>query len=393
MGLGYLGGMKCRICRVREPDSREHVFLSALGGTWVVPNVLCTPCNSACGSGIDAELVAGLQDLRLLLGVVGDRDQTVSVEKVDEHGRRFIVGPGMVPRPAEGPPEILKEDGANKTVSLASERAARKYIQSFERKGQKFSVNAASIRSSYGGRVPMNFGFRDSEAALRSCLKTVLTLIIGAGQEGLPRAWEAAWRCVAGEGFETCGISIAFSASPPPVRGIEHGLGVVSHRVCARARPYRDAHLVEADVRLFGDIGVCMYIDGAARAPFNIGYGIDPLSKKSCRVDDWTGVVGVPDEVEYEALVQAVVAALQATVTFAEKRNAERGLTELIETAWNEAFEGVSPGSPMPPEAAMKMSRLVAERTVDQVLRLESSRPAPELLERLKGTSDPKKRA
>src|ERR1700722_1917487 len=80
--------IQCRMCRTREGNSKEHVFPSALGGRWVVSGVLCKPCNEVCGSGVDAELIKGFHDLRVMLGVEGDRGQTASVEKLDDQGRR-----------------------------------------------------------------------------------------------------------------------------------------------------------------------------------------------------------------------------------------------------------------------------------------------------------------
>ena len=46
----------CRICRNRPADSGEHLIPGAIGGRRIVYGVLCGPCNSTCGSGIEAAM-------------------------------------------------------------------------------------------------------------------------------------------------------------------------------------------------------------------------------------------------------------------------------------------------------------------------------------------------
>jgi hypothetical protein len=63
----------------------------------------------------------------------------------------------------------------------------------------------------------------------------------------------------------------------------------------------------------------------------------------------------------------------------------------MVETSMQEAFANVPEGAPIPHEALEKLSRLVAERFVDQRFRVESSRPAPDLLARLEAVSKPRR--
>lgn len=369
----------CRLCRARDADSKEHVFPSALGERWAVLGVLCKPCNDRCGSGIDAELVSGFRDLRIMLGIEGDRGQEASAVKVDDRGRRVIVGAGMVPRPAEGPPTIEAKEGANLTIGFSSESAAREYMRSVERKGKTFVIHQASVRTSFPGAVQMEVGFGGGLDGFRSCLKTVLTFIGAADREGDLDVFAGAWRCVAGDAPEDSGVSIAFSELPPPVLGADWGLGPVSHRVVARTLPGRA--VVEADVRLFGDLGVCVRIEAPGVIPFRIGYGVDPWTGTSTRFDDWAGNIALPGSAAADALTDALRDALERTLAVAQRRNEQLSRGNLVEKAMHEA--GVRVGAMPDEEAIRQLSRLVAERFTAEMFRVETTRPDPGLLGRL----------
>ena len=231
------------------------------------------------GTTLDAALTDGFLEVRVFLGIRGDRGQEPTLEKVDDRGNAVVVGLGMVPRGAERAPALISENGSTKVFRVASERAARQFIKSFKRKGQTFTLGDASVSTVYPGPVQMTFGFLGGEDGFRACVKTVLTFVAGAGCEGPPETLEAAWRYIGGLPAEECGVSIAFGAAPPPVEGESGGLGAVSHRVVARSNAA--GGWIEADVRYFGDFGLCMRIFAPAISPFCIGHGVDPLTGRT----------------------------------------------------------------------------------------------------------------
>jgi hypothetical protein len=186
--------VKCRRCRDREADSKEHIFQSAIGGRWQVAGILCVPCNGIFGAGIDSALTTGFQDLRVFLGIIGDRRQAATFERTDDRGNAVIVGPNMTPRSAERAPEIVSENGPQKVFSVASERAARQFLKSHERKGQQFTLGDVTVRTIYPGAIPMEFGFGGGEDGFRACIKTVLCLVAARECEGPQASLEEAWR-------------------------------------------------------------------------------------------------------------------------------------------------------------------------------------------------------
>ncbi len=371
--------MHCRLCRLRKADSKEHVFPSAIGGRWAVAGVLCRSCNSACGRGIDAYVARGFHDLRVILGVKGDRGQAPTMEKVDEHGRRLIFRPGMALRAADGPPEVFEHDGQHRVVGIMSTRAARAYIRAQERKWRSVTVTSGRIYWRYAGSVSIRVEFQGDQGGFRSCVKTVLTLIAAAGHEGQPDVLRSAWRYVSGDSPEACGVSIGFSAAPAPVDGDSAGLGAVSHRVVVRSNA--DRGQVEADLRLFGDLGVCVRLAAPGVDAFCIGYGVDPLTGTSRRLDDWSGAVGIPGVADRDEVLKAFAAATVASVLVAEERIADHSRHELISDAMTEA--GVPCRGPIPAAAWARLERILPDRVMEYILRLDSCRDAPELVAQL----------
>jgi hypothetical protein len=378
--------MKCRLCRTRDANSREHVFPSAIGGRWSARGVLCKPCNERCGSGIDAALNRSFVDMVIVLGIEGDHGST-RVEKVDDQGRRLIVEPGMVPRLAEGPPQIASEDGVHQTVTVTSERSAQALIASHARKGRTFTVNSASVRTSYPGRVPMEVAFQ-GEDAFRSSCKTVLTFIATTGKEGAADALRGAWTYVGGAERTVGGVDIAFAASPGPVPGTALGLGSVSHRVAVRSN---GSGFIEADVRFFGEFGICARIATPDLThPFCIGYGIDPLTRRHERFDHWTGAIEVPGAAPAANVEAAMKRAIFAAAQVGEERNNDRARRDLIERAVHEAFAEVPEGAMVTEEAHRKFASHVAERVTRMMFRIDSVAPAPDLVEPLNSSGSKK---
>ena len=373
--------MQCRSCGTREADSKEHIFHSALGGRWEVAGILCRRCNGNFGSGIDTALIDGFRDLRVFFGIVGDRNQTPSIAKTDNLGNAVVVGARMVPKAAERAPEVVSKDGSQVTFSVASEKAARQFINSLERKGQTFTVDAVAVRTIYPGTVPMNFGFNGQEDSFRACVKTVLCLIAARGCEGSPQTFERAWQYVNGGDPAQCAVEIEFTAAPPPVKGEDVGLGLVSHRVFARSNPERG--WIEADVRYFGDFGLCMRIGVPSVAPFLIGHGVDPLIGTTANFDDWNGAIGIPGAADWDEVVHYAGKARIAAIEYGNNRIDKLWLSGVVEDIIGDVCPGLVKGDPIPSDALQEILLRARQQATDRVWRVEKERQAPELKERL----------
>src|SRR5690349_14800257 len=66
----------CVLCMTQKPlneFNEEHVFPDAMGGSFVLRHLLCSPCNSYLGYAVDANLVNNnlIELARLSLGIKG----------------------------------------------------------------------------------------------------------------------------------------------------------------------------------------------------------------------------------------------------------------------------------------------------------------------------------
>jgi hypothetical protein len=367
--------MMCRICRTSEADSREHLFPSAIGGRLRVPNVLCTKCNGDAGHTIDDALTKAFEVQRMMLAIVGDRGQTASVRTVDQAGRPIILDPGALLRAPEGPPE---PDGEG--TAFASRHAARKYVAAMMRKNpdRRVEITMARRVKTFPAPAQLNLPLGGDDF-YRSSLKTILVLIADRGLD-VNGALDAAWQCVSGGKLHECGVTFDVSAAPAPWDDVDT-LGIASHRVAIVANAGRG--VISADVRYFGDFGVCARIAAPVTSDYRIGYGIDPISGRSREFDDWTGAIAWPNAAEHIEKWKARERALYRIRDLAVDIGLRKLCEQVVRDALRRVRRGVPEDSPVTPAQLNEIGKLVSEDVLRILYREDGSEDAPELADEL----------
>lgn len=77
------------------PETKpEHIWLNSLGGRATTRGVICSECNNAFGSTIDAVLASQVQDLRTFLNLPsGDKRSPPPLQVALEENQKFVVWP------------------------------------------------------------------------------------------------------------------------------------------------------------------------------------------------------------------------------------------------------------------------------------------------------------
>jgi hypothetical protein len=308
-GSPGLANAPCRLCGTAEADSEEHVIPSAIGGRLVALGVLCTPCNGRLGSTVDAAFAKQFEAVRMMLGVEGDRGQSVSLRAADVTGREVFLDPGMQLRAAPNPPVILREDEDGYEARFDSVEQARAFAESVQRKnpGRKVEVTSVTETIVFPRKInlPLQIG---GPAVVRSAVKSTLSLLAARGVAGSPEVLARAWSYVRGALEESeAGVAVHHAAAPSP--WTPASLGTVSHRIAARSNVARG--FVEADVRYFGEIGFVIRIACAIPDAFSLAYGVDPISGAEATSDDWTGAVGIPFAADSAQIYRSVERAFE----------------------------------------------------------------------------------
>jgi hypothetical protein len=380
VGAPVFANPLCRLCRTAEADSEEHVIPSAIGGRLVALGVLCTGCNGHLGSTVDAAFAKQFEVLRMMLGIEGDRGQSVSIRAADVTGRDVFLDPGMQLRAAPNPPAILREDEQGYEARFDSLEQARAFAESVQRKNPARKVEVTSVTESIVFPGPINLALEiGGPAVLRSAVKSTLSLLAARGVAGPPEVLARAWSYVGGALEEKeAGVAVHHAAAPSP--WTPASLGTVSHRIAARSNVARG--FVEADVRYFGEIGFVIRIACAIPDAISIAYGVDPLSGADADSDDWAGAIGIPFAADSTQIYRSVERAFVAICARAAERETQGLSREITERAVRRALETYPNVEPRD-LFNLLLRRLIAEDIARVKLRHESSSVAPELLPRV----------
>ena len=342
--------------------------------------VLCTRCNGRLGSTVDATFAKQFEVLRMMLGIEGDRGQSVSLRARDVSGRAVFLDPGMQLRGAPDQPVILREDEDQIEARFDSLEQAQAFVESLQRKhpGRKVEVTRVAESVVFPGQVNLPFSF-GGDAMMRSAVKSTLSLMAARGVAGPPEVLARAWSYVGeGLGASEAGVAVHLAAAPSP--WTPNALGTVSHRVAARSNVTRG--FVEADVRYFGNLGLVIRIACAVPDAFSLAYGVDPISGAEVNGDGWTGAVGIPGAADSAQIYRSVERAFEALCTRAAEREMQGLSREIAKRAVRRALETYPGGEPRD-LFNLLLGRLIAEDIARVKLRHESTSVAPELLPRV----------
>jgi hypothetical protein len=346
------------------------VIPSALGGRLSFEGILCADCNAGLGDTVDAALVKELDELRMALGVQGDRGQTASVRATSERGVELILDSGAVPRGVDGKPRILAEnEDGSKEIRFSSRRAVRQYVAAHVRRNpgaEPFIRRAERVRV-YPGPTRLNISF-GSDASYRSAVKSALSLTIGRSAPVSRDALANAWRYVKGATPEASGVRVGLAAMSDPWREVP--LSMLSHRIAVRLKD----GCLRLDVRYFGAVGMAADIAVAFDGDWSAAYAIDPLTR----------VVHLGPIAELEPVPEATEElfgyhrrAIVARIDEANRAAEEAVLTDIAEEAQRMVQEGLKPGEVPPPERVAEVERFKAEEEKAFRLGLETRHPAP----------------
>lgn len=378
---------QCRICRSRPADSDEHLISSALGGRRKVRDVLCVSCNNTCGGAIDAELAQRYAEIRMALAIEGDRGQTAAVRALDSAGNRVILEPGMVPKTAPRKPEIVKKDGNTLSVVFSSERAARDYLASLERKNPGVEITITSVRRQqvFPGNVQLHLQL-GGDGVMRSCVKSALVLV--AMQRRPEEHLEQAWNYVE-SGGEKDNVRLNWTLAPAPFT-LEPRLGLVPHLIAVVAS--RASQTIRMQARLFGGITYCGTLAADVDCgTWKAGYAVDPLSGEEMIVDDFEGEVGTPiDSASPEPLFEQMQAAMDTIMRLASEQAGEVLIDSITRRAVQKHLGGLPEGTPITDEVIQALAHDLAEEYVRHHFRENTEVEDPDLARKLQemlGTS------
>ncbi|WP_437929062.1 HNH endonuclease [Sorangium sp. So ce291] len=372
----------CKLCKRREATSSEHIIPSALGGVLEARDVLCTKCNSTCGSSIDAKLVKALDWARMLLDIRGDRGQTATVRGHDAKLGGVILDSGGIPRPAERAPELIAENpDGSKIYRFSSRSAAQRFVDATRRKNPEadFKVSKATVISMFSEMVHMNVSLGGGDF-YRSCTKSVLTLITYRGMAAPQITDDGVWRYVAGAPATEAGVRVILSSAPPPWQPGSQ-IGSFYHAISIEGDASR--RTLRADVRFFGGIAVAVELDAAVSEDFRLGYAVDPLTGIDEDHDAWPGSLPPPPDEITEATRGRLGAAVEEILRFAHGRHRGRMIEEISDRAVRKALSGLDEGAPIPPEVLDDLAYDVAVNFTRHMMRTDWEDHDPELEEHL----------
>ena len=373
----------CRLCRVREANSGEHLFQSALGGRLEVPGVLCKPCNERLGAGIDADLAESLLYHRVALAIKGDRGQTATMRVVDAEGRVIILHPGLLPESAETRPEVTWLDERTMNTTVANEKQARQVVRAHQRKhpDQALTVNTTKVRKIFPAPINIEPTFV-ANRYFPAAVKTALVLLAYAKLESVVSLSDA-WRYIDGQPPDQCGVTPVWCAAHAPWQ--DPSLGAVPHRVSVRGNV--EASRLEVDVRYFGDFAICAYIATSVSAPFSVGYGVDPMTHKSARCRDWTGAVGAPHDQRIGEVHAATLRAMDNMTPLIEVVARREFVTRTVKQCTKKVVGSDRPG-PFTLEQYIAISKCAAEEVAFFLNREDGEELAPDLQAALQEAAD-----
>ncbi|MDI3285984.1 HNH endonuclease [Polyangium sp. 15x6] len=372
----------CKLCKKQDAMSLEHVIPSALGGTLQVKGILCTKCNSESGRGIDAELIKAFDFARMLLDIRGDRGQAANVRGQDPKLGGLILESGGKPRPMDHAPQLLSENAdGSKTYRVASPAAARRFVEAQRRKnpGANYRVNEAWTTSSFSDMVNVNFSI-GGEDFYRSCVKSILSLLIVRGVTDSQILDAGAWRYVAGASGDESGVHTCLAPAQPLWSPSER-LGKMYHAITVHGdSSTRD---VRAEVRFFGGISVGVEIRGAACTDCRFGYAVDPMTGEEQDHDTWSGALAAPPRYITDEVIESTRQAVTAIVKTGLERQNQQLLHDITDRAMAKAFAGLEEGAPIPAEVLDRLAEEVALDFTRHLMRTDWKEPAPDLVEEL----------
>lgn len=129
----------CNIPLTKSNYTKEHLIPNSIGGRLKSSKLLCKTCNTAFGSGIDAELAKQLDSLCIFINISRERTKSNVIKNVKtETGKTYHLRDGKHPEITK--PEITYSDG-NINVKARNIKEVKQVIAGLKRKYPNLNDN------------------------------------------------------------------------------------------------------------------------------------------------------------------------------------------------------------------------------------------------------------
>jgi hypothetical protein len=139
--------MKCVFCfsPLQKNERPEHVLLNTLGGRATTRKVVCTRCNEAFGSGIDAALATEYLPFRFSLRLRDGKGRLPNPQWFDTvDGRRIRVEAGMGGSHAHRKLEVIPSAEGGFQLSIEAHNRAQ-FVESLENLAQNSEYRSIAL--------------------------------------------------------------------------------------------------------------------------------------------------------------------------------------------------------------------------------------------------------
>lgn len=177
----------CYICNAEitdENQSKEHIFLNAIGGKLKSYKLLCRHCNSKIGHDADGELAKQFQFMSGYLQVKRDKGKTpVTKGGKLKDGTGIELVDGITPKLAQAVfKATVTENGINYHLVAREEKEMKQMLNGLKKKYPEFNVDVA-LRSAMSKKTnlrdPVSFSQTfGGELAFRSIAKSAVNFFI-----------------------------------------------------------------------------------------------------------------------------------------------------------------------------------------------------------------------